>query len=154
MCNILCCTRFCISKCNTRHCKVSWKYSLCHSLFITFLGLCIHWGSGNDPMWYQYIILDFHGVTNTCGLCYLHFQPHRFQGCQLNYFHIQTTILWVVCKIIGGEGSTGRSYLGELLFVEEHSPTVSHTFYVSFPLHYFFYLMVQGVFSQTLTLFV
>ena len=63
-------------------------------------------------MWYQYTIMYYHGVTNAGGLWILNFQPHMFQGFQLDYFHIQTNKLCINGQIIGGGYGTGRSYLG------------------------------------------
>ena len=56
------------------------KNTLFNSLVLPFFCLCLHFGSGNAPIWYQYNILDCRGETNTSGLWVLHFQPYRFQG--------------------------------------------------------------------------
>ena len=58
-----------------------------------------------------------HGLANKYSLWFLYLQPHRFQGVQLNFFHIQTTVLCVIGQIIGGGGVTGIEYLGLFLLV-------------------------------------
>ena len=55
----------------------------------------------------QYIIMDFHGVTNAGGLWDLHFQPQRFQGFQLDYYNIQNTMIRGISQIICGGGVMG-----------------------------------------------
>ena len=64
--------------------------------------------------------MDHHGVTNKGSLRVLHLQSHRFQGVQLDYFHIQNTVLCGIGQIIFGRGVTGRAYLGVFLVVVEH----------------------------------
>ena len=55
---------------------------------------------------------DSHKVINTGDLWILHFQPHKFEDLQLDYFHSETTVLFGISLIIGGGGVTGRAYLG------------------------------------------
>ena len=90
-----------------------FTYSIC---------IFIHYWSGNAPMRGQYIILDFHVLTNTYSIYVLYVQPHRFQGLQLDYCHTQTTGLCRIGQIIGVGGRKVRSYLGSLLLVVEHFP--------------------------------
>ena len=78
---------------------------------MTLFCLGIHYGGGNDKMWYQYAILDIHGVTNIVGLWILKFQPHMLKVFRLDYCHFQTTAICGTVKIFGGGGGTGRAYL-------------------------------------------
>ena len=84
----------------------------------------LHCGSDNYPLGGQYIIMDQYGLTNAGSLWVLNFQPHRFQGIQLDYFHSQTTMLRGIGQIIVGEGMTGRSYLGCFFLVAEQGTRV------------------------------
>ena len=68
--------------------------------------------------------MDCHGVPNTDSLWVLYFQPHRFQGLKLDYFHSQTIVLCVIGQIIGGGGVTGREYLDLFLIVVKHGTAV------------------------------
>ena len=68
------------------------KSSLYRSLALPLFCLYIHFGSVNYTLWGQYTIIYLHGLTNTGSLWVLHFQPHRFQGIKLDWFHIQTTV--------------------------------------------------------------
>ena len=69
--------------------------------------------------------MDCHGVPNTGSILVLYFQPHRFQGFQLDYFHSKTTVLCVIGEIIGGGGVTGREYLGLFFLFIKHGTSVS-----------------------------
>ena len=69
--------------------------------------------------------MNRHGLTNTGSMWVLHFQPHRLQGIQLNYFNSQNNMLSGIGHIIVGGGMTGRAYLGLFLLVAEQGTTVS-----------------------------
>ena len=101
------------------------KNSLYWSLVLHFFCLCIRCVSGNSPIWVQYTIMDCHGVTNTYNLWVLYLEPQKFQSVQLDYLHIQTTMLCGIVQLIGGGGVTRRSYLAWFLLVVEYGTTVS-----------------------------
>ena len=75
--------------------------------------------------WGQYTLMDLHGVTNAGSLWVLYLQSHRLQGVQLDYFHIQTTLICVIGQMIGGGGMMDRAYLGLFFLVVERFATVS-----------------------------
>ena len=75
--------------------------------FLLFL-FCV---SGNARMWCQCIILNRHGVTNTCSMWILNVQPHMLQGVQLDCCCNQTTALFETGQIFGDDDRTGRAYL-------------------------------------------
>ena len=69
--------------------------------------------------------MDYHGVTDTGSLLVFHLQAHSLQGVNLDYFHIQSTLLYGIGQINGGEGVTGRAHFGLFWLVVEHGTTVS-----------------------------
>ena len=119
-------TCFFIPKWHTWHCEVWWKiYCINHLFFPCYIYIYTHCSIGNYPLWGKYTIMDFHELTNTGSLQVIHFQPHRFQGIQLDQFHNKTTVLFGIGQIIVGGGRTGRVYLRWFLLVVEQGTAVS-----------------------------
>ena len=64
------------------------KNPIYYSLFILLVCLCIHFDSGNYPMWGQYTIIDSHGVNNTViqSVGYI-FVTTQVPGCPIGLFY-------------------------------------------------------------------